>query len=309
MAVRALPEASSFYARCRDGAGRCSQHIKARRRKEIPQVGHPADEARQRARLQPEFHLVVRIDEIQLPVPDGDAFPSQQPFKLLYRRPRPFDAHQLPDASRLLAACLQQGSVNRCRQQVHERQVRGYPAVAYLLVPAEGHLPGRKRHKDHAALLCVAWQSGHKRRLVLYVFYHVVANDQVKAVLQFLQPEYVCRYKFPFHLPLGKEPPCIGYPSRRYVHSCGAASPFGKGQQVAAIAAANLQHLHAFCHLDKLRQVGNKIFAAGLYEFLKVQCPVSLPFLHVCCFWLVYGPDTGSTPDSCMAYGPALDID
>lgn len=48
-----------------------SQHIKARRRKEIPQVGHTADEARQRARLQPEFYLVVRIDEIQLPVPDG----------------------------------------------------------------------------------------------------------------------------------------------------------------------------------------------------------------------------------------------
>lgn len=48
-----------------------SQHIEARRRKEIPQVGHPADEARQRARLQPEFYLVVGIDEIQLPVPNG----------------------------------------------------------------------------------------------------------------------------------------------------------------------------------------------------------------------------------------------
>lgn len=48
-----------------------SQHIEARRRKEIPQVGHPADDSRQRARLQPEFYLVVRIDEIQLPVPDG----------------------------------------------------------------------------------------------------------------------------------------------------------------------------------------------------------------------------------------------
>lgn len=83
------------------------QHIEARCRKEIPQVGHTADEARQRARLQPEFYFVVRVDEIQLPVPDGDAFPSQQPFKPLYRRPRPFDAHQLPDASRLLAACLQ----------------------------------------------------------------------------------------------------------------------------------------------------------------------------------------------------------
>lgn len=47
------------------------QHIEARCRKEIPQVGHTADEARQRARLQPEFYLVVRIDEIQLPVPDG----------------------------------------------------------------------------------------------------------------------------------------------------------------------------------------------------------------------------------------------
>ncbi len=71
MAVRALPEASSFYARCRDGAGCCSQYIEARRCKEIPQVGHTADEARQRARLQPEFYFVVRIDEIQLPVPDG----------------------------------------------------------------------------------------------------------------------------------------------------------------------------------------------------------------------------------------------
>ncbi len=47
------------------------QHIEARCRKEIPQVGHTADEACQQARLQPEFHLVVRIDEIQLPVPDG----------------------------------------------------------------------------------------------------------------------------------------------------------------------------------------------------------------------------------------------
>lgn len=48
-----------------------SQHIKARRRKEIPQVGHTADEACQRARFQSEFHLVVGIDEIQLSVPDG----------------------------------------------------------------------------------------------------------------------------------------------------------------------------------------------------------------------------------------------
>lgn len=48
-----------------------SQHIKARRRKEIPQVGHTADEACQRARFQSEFYLVVRIDDIQLPVPDG----------------------------------------------------------------------------------------------------------------------------------------------------------------------------------------------------------------------------------------------
>lgn len=47
------------------------QHIEARCRKEIPQVGHPADDSRQRARLQPEFYLVVRIDEIQLPVPNG----------------------------------------------------------------------------------------------------------------------------------------------------------------------------------------------------------------------------------------------
>ena len=98
---------------------------------------------------QVEFHLVMRIDEIESPVNGFKAFLSHRPLKQLYRAFGLLDVQQFSDASLVFLPIPQYPLIQSRRKQVKERQVREEAASAYLLMPTERHLPSRKGHENY----------------------------------------------------------------------------------------------------------------------------------------------------------------
>ena len=98
---------------------------------------------------QVEFHLVMRIDEIESPVNGFKAFLSHRPLKQLYRAFGLLDVQQFSDASLVFLPSPQYPLIQSRRKQVKERQVREEAASAYLLMPTERHLPSRKGHENY----------------------------------------------------------------------------------------------------------------------------------------------------------------
>lgn len=98
------------------------------------------------------------IDEVKLPVGNGDAGPSQQFLEEFYRRCGVLDGKEFADAAFVLSAPFQDGFVDRGRKQVYKREMRDYAAATDLLMTTEGHLPSRKGDENDAAGLDVFMQ-------------------------------------------------------------------------------------------------------------------------------------------------------
>ena len=255
--------------------------VEAGGREEIP---HPRDcpyPPPQMPWTQPEFDFIVGIDEPQFAVDDSSPAFTCQTFKHLDSHPRRFDVHHLVDACLRFAARLQHGAVECPWQQVQERPVRHQTAAAYLLMPPEWHLPCRERHEDHAALADVPPEVGDETPLVRDVLKHVVAQHHVKRMLYVSHLEDVRRDKRPPCPSLGEEASRVADAVDRDVNT-GHIQPHPcQRQQVAAVAATNLKHPHAWAERLEPRDVGDKPPLARRGEFVEVLLPVALPLLHL----------------------------
>ena len=154
------------------------QQIEAGSCEEIPHVGNAGNGCRQPAGLQPEFHFVMGIYEVEPPVCEGKLL-LRQFLEQLYRCPCLFDRKQFLDACLGFASRFQDALVEWGRQQVDEGQVGYYFVPAYLLMSTEGHLPSRKRHEDNAAGLEIVLQVGQESCFPFNMFDDVVAQNQV----------------------------------------------------------------------------------------------------------------------------------
>ena len=115
------------------------QEVETRCCEEIADIWNCPYHGVQPSGTQVEFHLVMRIDEIESPVNGFKAFLSHG---LL-------DVQQFSDASLVFLPSPQYPLIQSRRKQVKERQVREEAASAYLLMPTERHLPSRKGHENY----------------------------------------------------------------------------------------------------------------------------------------------------------------
>ena len=103
------------------------------------------------SRIYVELLLVVRVDEPKCALVNGITDLGNQSFKALYSHPRGSYAHQFTNVICRGSACLQQNFVKRLWQQMNERKFGGR-ANTYLLMTAEGVLPGRESKESNATL-------------------------------------------------------------------------------------------------------------------------------------------------------------
>lgn len=99
-----------------------------------------------------EFHLIMRIDEIESSVNGFKALLSHRPLEQLYRAFGMLDVQQFSDAPLVFLPNPQNPLIQSRRKQVKERQMREEAASAYLLMPTERHLPSRKGHTPPSLL-------------------------------------------------------------------------------------------------------------------------------------------------------------
>ena len=102
------------------------------------------------------------------------------------------------------------------------------------------------------------------------MFDDVVAKNQVERMFQSFQKEDVRSNERALCLLLGKEADGIFYPVLRQVHSGDVASCFGKGQQVAAVAASHFQYVHSPFHPFEAGNVRQVICPARQGKLLEV---------------------------------------
>lgn len=154
-------------------------------------------------------------------------------------------------------------------------------AAAYLLMSAERHLPSRKRHEDDAVACEELRQQRQETPFVADVLDYVVADDDVKRALQFFQQENIRCYEITPRVTARKEFPCIGYPPLVDVNAQRVASHLGEREQIATVSATNLQYAAVLIEPFELPDVWYKVFPAGLCQFVEIECPVRVTFLHV----------------------------
>lgn len=163
-------------------------------------------------------------------------------------------------------------------------------ASAYLLMSAERHLPGRERHEYNAISCEELRQQRQETPFVANVFNYVVADDDVERALQFFQQKYIRCNEITLSITARKEPPCIGYSPFVDIHAQRVASHLGEGEQIATVAATNLQYAAVLTEPFELPDVWYKVFPAGLCQFVEIKCPVRVTFLHV--LYTMFGLET-----------------
>ena len=127
-------------------------------------------------------------------------------------------------------------------------------------MPAKWHLPGREADEDKATLPQERLDMSHKALLEgrLYVLYHVVHQYKVIAFGLALRrhglKEVLTQKSSPYVAGCEILPGLL-YPPFADVNPRHLASCFGKGQQVATLAAADLKYAYLRAGGDVLTQV------------------------------------------------------
>lgn len=120
------------------------KHVEARCGKEIAQPGDGADPFPELARLEMELGLVMGVDEIEHTVQYAEGALADGTLEFLNGAFAALYVKQLGNHTRLLTEQLEHAFIHECGKQMEPGQVREELALAYLLVSAKGHLPGRE---------------------------------------------------------------------------------------------------------------------------------------------------------------------
>ena len=131
------------------------------------------------------------------------------------------------------------------------------------------------------AILCEELrQHRQKTLLIANMLNHIVADDNIEQPMQFFKQENLRCDKVAFRVAVRKEFPSIGYPSLINVNAQSVASHLSKREQIAAVTEAYLPYAAIVTELFELPDIRNKIFPTGLGQFVEVECPVLVTFLH-----------------------------
>ena len=169
------------------------KHVEARCGEEVAQPGDGADPFPELARLEMELGFVMGVDEIEHTVQYAEGALAYGTLEFLNWAFAALYVKQLGNHTRLLTEQLEHASVHEYRQQMEPGQMREKLALAYLLVSAERHLPGREGHEHKSIGLEQRLAFGDEALLIGYMLYDVVAHNQVKTVFQLLEFEDIGR--------------------------------------------------------------------------------------------------------------------
>lgn len=101
-----------------------------------------------------------------------------------------------------------------------------------------------------------------------------MADYEVEVPFQFLYLEYVTGDESAACTGCLKETPCVVDPIDRDVYACHCDASACQWQEVAAVAAPYLKHIHASRHGLELLDIGDEIALAGACQFVEVLLPV-----------------------------------
>ena len=87
--------------------------------------------------------------------------------------------------------------------------------------------------------------------------------------------------KSPFCTAIREEFSCIGNPPFVNIHAKSVASHLSKGEKIFAVAATYLQNAAVLTKLFELPDIRYKVFPTGLCQFVEIESPVLVTFLHV----------------------------
>ena len=178
------------------------------------------------------------IDLVEAPLP-------YQSFETLYRSGCLLDLKEFHDSFRRLPAAIENPLINTFRKKMKIRQMRKHFIAAVLLMPAKGHLPGRKSEKRKAVRTQIPPYPAHKFFLVLYMLYNIVTDYQVELPLQSLDRKDVRGHKTALRTFFCKKTLSSLYFPLRHIHTENPAACLSKRQQITALAATYLQNIDA----------------------------------------------------------------
>lgn len=227
-----------------------------------------------------ELGLVMRVDEPEHPVHYAEGALADGALELLNGAFAALYVQQLIYCALFLTEQLEHASVHEYRQQMEPGQMREKLALAYLLVSAERHLPGREGHEHEAIGLEQRLAFGDEALLIGYMLYDVVAHNQVKTVFQLLEFEDIGRDESGGNAFLLKILDGRLYLAGGYVYTGYVASTAGKRQQIAALAAAYFNDSEIGTYSEETLYVGQEIFLAGYGKLVKILLVVTMSGLH-----------------------------
>lgn len=227
-----------------------------------------------------ELGLVMRIDEPEHPVHHTERALADGALELLNGASAALYVQQFSYCALFLTEHPEHAPVHEYGQQMEPGQVRQESALAYLLMSAERHLPGREGHEHKAIGLKQRLAFGDEALLIGYMLYDVMAHYKVKTVLQFLEFEDIGRNEcggdaFLFKVFNGRL-----YLACGYVHARDVTSTAGKRQQITALAAAYFNDPEIRAYGEVALYVGQEIFLAGYGKLVKILFVVAMSVLH-----------------------------